>query len=116
MKTIFIILNLIFIYLNADSQIVNQDKILKGHDYTVLCIDIDKSGKYLVSGSYDTNVILWDYKTGKQLRIFNGNNSGVWSVKISPDSKYIASGSWDNNRNAIGSSQNCLNILEFKCI
>jgi len=87
--------------------------ILKGHEYTVLCLDIDKTGKYLVSGSYDANIILWDYDTGKQLRTFNGNNSGIWSVKISPDSKYVASGSWNNNHYAKGSSLNCLNILDL---
>lgn len=116
MKAILLILNLIIFCLNVESQISNHDKILNGHEYTVLCLDIDKTGNYLVSGSYDTNVILWDYKTGKQLKTFKGTNSGIWSVKISPDSRYVASGSWNNNHNAIGSSQNCLNILELKTL
>lgn len=113
-KTHLILIGLFFYYSNIKSQIVSPSKILKGHEFTVLCLDIDKSRKYLVSGSYDSNVILWDYTTGKQLRSFNGHNSGVWKVKISPDSKYVASGSWNNNHNANGSSKNCLNILDLK--
>jgi WD40 repeat protein len=116
MKTNFLILNLVIYCLAAESQDINYDKILKGHEYTVLCLDIEKTGKYLVSGSYDTKVILWDFDTGNQLSIFEGHKSGVWNVKISPDNKYVASGSWDNNNNALGSSHNCLNILDLKSL
>lgn len=116
MNKIILILNLLLFCLSAESQIHNQEKTLKGHEFTVLCLDIDKTGEYLVSGSYDKNVILWKYNNGQQLGIFRGHNSGVWSVKISPDSKYIASGSWDNNHYAKGSSINCLNILDLKTL
>jgi len=116
MKAIFIIVNLITFSLLAESQMIKSDKTLTGHDYTVLCLDIDKEGKYIVSGSYDTDVILWDYNTGEQLKTFEGHGAGVWDVKISPDNRYIASGSWDNNNNAIGSSRNCLNILDLKSL
>ena len=111
-----LILLLLLVYSFGQDDIIEPFKILKGHEYTVLCLDIDETGKYIVSGSYDTDVILWDYDTGEKLKTFKGHNSGVWKVKISPDSKYLASGSWDNNRNAIGSSQNCLNILDLKTL
>lgn len=116
MKAIFLIFNIVILCPVTDGQIINHDKTLVGHEYTVLCLDIDKTGKYLVSGSYDKQVILWDYLIGNQLSTFKGHNSGVWSVKISPDNKYVASGSWDNNMNAIGSSHNCLNILDLKSL
>jgi WD40 repeat protein len=114
---LFVILLKVSIFL-ASCQIrrAEPEKILKGHEYTILCLDVDKTSSYVVSGSYDTNVILWDYKSGKQLEKFNGHNSGVWSVKISPNSKYVATGSWDNNQNAKGSAQNCLNILDIKTL
>lgn len=111
---IFFITNSLFSF--SQEKIAEPYKVLKGHEYTVLCLDIDKTGKYLVSGSYDGNVILWDYNTGEQLEIFKGSNSGIKSVKISPDSRYVASGSWDNNHNAKGSSINCLNILDLKTL
>lgn len=116
MQAIFLIVFLATYYIRTESQIVNQDKTLNGHEYTVLCLDIDKTGKYLVSGSYDTRVILWDYREGKQLNTFQGHHAGVWDVKISPDSKYVASGSWDNNTKAVGSSFHCLNILDLKSL
>ncbi|MCB2220690.1 MAG: WD40 repeat domain-containing protein [Bacteroidetes bacterium] len=115
-KSISLILYLTIFCLTANSQVTHQDKTLNGHEYTVLCLDIDKTGKYLVSGSYDTKVILWDHYSGNQLSTFQGHKSGVWNVKISPDNKYVASGSWDNNNNAIGSSYNCLNILDLKSL
>jgi len=114
MKTIILIPILLFLWLYSDSQVVYYDKILKGHAYTVLCLDADKTGKYIVSGSYDGNVMLWNYNSGEQLEIFKGNESGIKSVKISPDNRYAASGSWNNNLNAKGSSINCLNILDLK--
>jgi WD40 repeat protein len=115
-KAIFLLMLFLFLQLNAESQITDQNKTLRGHEATVLSLDIDNSGKYLISGSYDTDVILWDYLTGNQLKTFKGHNSGVWNVKISPDSKYVASGSRDNNLNAKGSSKNCLNILDLKTL
>lgn len=110
------ILLLLSVYSFGQEDSKEPFKILKGHEYTVLCLDVDEVGKYVVSGSYDTDVILWDYNTGEKLKTFKGHNSGVWCVKISPDSKYVASGSWDNNRNAIGSSQNCVNIFDLKTL
>ena len=105
-----------FMYGCCQDKTLEPYKVLSGHEYTVLCLDVDKTSSYVVSGSYDTNVILWDYKTGTQLKSFKGHNSGVWSVKVSPDSKYVASGSWDNNQNAKGSAQNCVNILNLKTL
>ena len=115
MKILQLNLLILFILSNfAFSQTSNYEKVLKGHDYTVLCLDTDTSGNYLTSGSYDTDIILWDFSTGKQLKKYQGHNSGIWSIKISPDNKYIASGSWDNNVFAKGSSINCLSILDLK--
>lgn len=116
MKTLMVILIFALFGQVAESQNIVPAKMLFGHKYTVLCLDVDSTGKYLVSGSYDTDVILWNSKSGEQLSKFNGHSAGVWSVKVSPDNKYIASGSWDNNRNAVGSSQNCLNILDMKTL
>lgn len=83
-KYLFPIIICLFFQFMHSCQENNKDphKVLKGHEYTVLCLDVDKTSSYVASGSYDTNVILWDYKTGKQLKKFNGHNSGVWSVKI----------------------------------
>ncbi|KAG5728461.1 hypothetical protein E4T56_gene19548 [Termitomyces sp. T112] len=52
-------------------------------------------GKYIVSGSYDQSVRVWDTSTGAQLQQLNGHTSWVTSVAFSLDGKCIVSGSHD---------------------
>ena len=52
--------------------------------------------KYIVSGSEDRTVRLWDAVTGAEVKKMEGHSSGVASVAFSVDSKYIVSGSWDS--------------------
>jgi len=116
MKTLLLILSFFIVSSQVKCQNQKFEKILRGHDYTVLSIDRDSQGKFLVSGSYDTNLIIWDYMSGKILQKITNHNAGVWCVNISPDNKYIASGSWNNNTNANGSSEKCINIIELSTL
>ena len=49
-------------------------------------------GKYLVSGSKDSTVKIWDMKTYKCLATLEGHNSGVYGMSFSPDGQYLATG------------------------
>lgn len=91
-------------------------KVLLGHESAVLCLDNDRGGRYLCSGSYDNSVILWDYDSGKLIKRYSGSTGGIWSVRLSPDSKYLAWGSWDNNINARGSNVNCVSLLDLSTL
>lgn len=54
-------------------------------------------GKWLVTGNYYTNGLLWDVRTGKQLHELDvGPMRGGLHPRFSPDGKYVAIG----NRNA----------------
>ncbi len=99
---------------SAKCQITDFAKILRGHQATVLCLDVDAKGKYLCSGSYDTDAILWDFSSGALLIRYTGLSAGIWSIKISPNGKYLACGSRDNNNNAYGSSKNCISLLSLE--
>ncbi len=66
-----------------------------GHTDEIASVDISPNGKYLISGSWDDKVILWDIETGNEIRSFNGHKSDILSVCFSPDSKYALSGSFD---------------------
>ncbi len=66
------------------------------HSGTVNCVAVSPDGKYIVSGSYDQTLKLWDKSSGKEIRSFKGHEGDVSSVGFSPDGKHLISGSYDN--------------------
>ena len=66
-----------------------------GHKNSVRSVAITQDGKYIVSGSDDETIKLWDIQTGKEVRSFEGHTDIVRSVAITPDGKYIVSVSND---------------------
>jgi len=71
-----------------------------GHTSEIDCIAFSPDGRYIVSGSKDLSVRIWDASTGEEIRNFPGNNADVNSLAISPDGRSIITGS-HFNRNAI---------------
>lgn len=67
-----------------------------GHAGFVMSVAITPDEKYIVSGSQDRTIKLWDIQSGKELRSFEGHTSYVSSVAITPDGKHIVSGGSDN--------------------
>lgn len=61
----------------------------------VTCATFLPDGRFVLSGSDDKTLQLWDVATGKCLRIFEGHTSSVKSVAFSPDGHFALSGSWD---------------------
>jgi WD40 repeat protein len=73
----------------------NQKKILEGHEDRIICVAYSFDGHYIVSGSGDSNLILWNGKTGEQIKVLKGHAGPVRCVAYSPDGNYIVSGSQD---------------------
>ena len=69
---------------------------LSSHTGGVKSLTFSLDGTFLVSGSYDKTVILWDIQTGGVIKTFHGHTDWVLSVSISPDCTTIASGSDDH--------------------
>ena len=65
---------------------------LNGHTSQVNSVAFSLDGKYIVSGSDDNSVRMWDASTGAQLQVLN-DNTQVTSVEFSTDGKYIVSSS-----------------------
>jgi WD40 repeat protein len=66
-----------------------------GHVGSITSITFSFDGKYILTGSGDKTIKLWDAKTGREIKTLFGHNEGVTSIAISPDGRYIVSGSDD---------------------
>jgi WD40 repeat protein len=58
-------------------------------------VAISSDNKYIVSGSDDYSIRVWERESGTQIQELKGHNSLVNSVTISKDNKLIVSGSSD---------------------
>jgi len=68
---------------------------LKGHKASVMSVVVSPDGNYIVSGSVDKKIKVWELGTGRLVRTLRGHKRHVFSVAVSPDGNYIVSGSLD---------------------
>lgn len=66
---------------------------LSGHTYGVSSLAINIDGKYIVSGSKDRTIRLWDFNEQKQIFAYVGHTDFITSVDISENGNFIVSGS-----------------------
>ena len=69
------------------------------HTALIRRIDVDRAGRYLVTGSQDKTVRVWDLGDGRLLRtlripIGSGDLGKVYAVALSPDGDTVAVGGW----------------------
>ncbi|KAF9056726.1 WD40-repeat-containing domain protein [Rhodocollybia butyracea] len=71
---------------------------LEGHTDAVRALGFTLDGKWIVSGSDDTTVRVWDLET-RSLAAgpFEGHQHIVYSVDFSPDRRRVVSGSYDSS-------------------
>ncbi|MHB9295703.1 putative serine/threonine-protein kinase PkwA [Pillotina sp. SPG140] len=70
-------------------------RTLRGHQGSVRSVAYSPDERFIVSGSFDNTVKIWDAKSGRNLRTLTGHTSWVNSVAYSPDGRRIVSGSLD---------------------
>ena len=75
----------------SDFQIIKR---FEGHSDRVNSVSFSPDGKFILSGSDDQTVKLWNL-AGDLRQTFNGHSDRVNSVSFSPDGKFILSGSSD---------------------
>lgn len=68
---------------------------LYGHQSAVYSISISPDNQYLISGSYDSTIRLWNLHTKTCFGVYKGHFCPVLCVKFSPISHYFASGGCD---------------------
>jgi WD40 repeat protein len=70
-------------------------QVIRGHNGGINSVACSLDESYIVSGSDDKAVRLWDAQTGKELAVLQGHGESVLSVAFSPDGAHIVSGSED---------------------
>lgn len=96
-----------------DLDYQNAGKFIN-HDKGVLCLNFSKEGDFLVTGSANGQIRVWQLATGKCIKKLDAaHTAGVTSVSFSKDNATILSSSFDNTVKVHGlKSGNALLTLE----
>ena len=81
-----------------DFETFEEKKILQGHmnDFSVNAACYHPNGKYLLSGSRDAYLNVWDIENDYALlHPIPAHNYAIYSIVFSPDNKFFATGSRD---------------------
>lgn len=68
---------------------------LAGHEDFVYCVAWSPDGAYLVSGSTDCTLWIWDARSGEKVIHLQKHKGYIWNVSWSPNGRYISSSSSD---------------------
>ncbi len=72
-------------------------RILRGHEGSIECLVLSHDGRWLLTGSSDQTVKVWDLAVGDDAAkwTLHGHTKGVSGVAISTDGRWAASGGFD---------------------
>jgi serine/threonine protein kinase len=70
---------------------------LDGHTLPVMSVAFSANGQWLLSGSMDKSIRLWDVAARRAVHTFEGATQGVRAIALAPDGRYAASGGDDRN-------------------
>jgi WD40 repeat protein len=73
---------------------------LSGHLTTCNFVEVsteEEDMHMMITGSGDTNVKVWDLRSGKASHTFKNHSKAVNCAKFSPDGNWVASGGADGN-------------------
>jgi serine/threonine protein kinase/DNA-binding beta-propeller fold protein YncE len=68
-----------------------ETRLLTGHIGAVHSLSVTADGKYVVSGSDDKTVRVWDLATGQEVRRLTGHQGPVYSVAVTANGRQVVS-------------------------
>lgn len=84
-----------FIILQVKKLLPTVNNSFPGHTMTVLSCCFSSDNRWLISGSVDLSIKVWDVSTKANIATLLGHNQGIISVAISKDMRWLVSGSDD---------------------
>lgn len=72
-------------------------RTLIGHTGAILTLGVTPDGKWVISGSSDNTIKIWNLKTGQEIFTLTGHTDKVNVVALTPDGKRLISGSSDKS-------------------
>ncbi|MBL3654678.1 caspase family protein [Fulvivirga sediminis] len=69
--------------------------IQRGHYGPIKSVAFTPNGKYLLTGSKDNTIKLWDFESGREIRTYFGHTATVKDIAITSDGLHFVSGSED---------------------
>ncbi len=72
-----------------------EELIFRGHDRPAGAVAISPDKQWVASGDEGGRVLLWDARTGKDVRELAGHNDRVMRLMFHPEGKWLASASLD---------------------
>lgn len=94
------LLTSLFVFMTVSITVNAETNVdeFTGHDYEVHSVSYSKSGRFLASGSGDTNVIVWDTYHKSEFFKISDHNRTVYSVAFSKlDENLLATSSSDGH-------------------
>ncbi|MBW4561527.1 MAG: hypothetical protein KME32_10310 [Mojavia pulchra JT2-VF2] len=70
-------------------------RTILGHSGSIYTVALTPDGKYIISGSDDKTIKVWNWQTGEEVRTLAGHDDYVRAIVLTSDGKYIISGSHD---------------------
>lgn len=76
---------------------INLIHTFKGHTNTIRSTILTSDGQYIISGSSDRTIRIWNLRTGALECRLLGHSDMVLSLGITHDDRYLVSAGWDNS-------------------
>lgn len=118
-KPLFLIICICICYSRVDAQKDISQRTFVGHSDAVTSVCFSPDNKFIVSGSSDKTIKVWDIASGSQMKDFTEHIETINALEFTKDGKYLLSASddhtlklWDINAEKSVRTFTCLSSVK----